>query len=129
MKDSFLVNEFTKNQFSFLHNTAYELTSQKELLWSSNNLCEMTVNVVEMLLSFDELFDMQYISFLLLKRIFFNFPKFVIFIEDLLVKVLFNLCHYKDKVKIYLYRMKRIILMKTKHLWSTCWKVKRSMIL
>lgn len=99
LKDSNLINEYTKNQLSFLHNTGYELTSQKELLLSYNQICEMTVKLVEILLIFEEFFDIQYISFLLLKRIYSMFPKFIIFIEELLVKVLFNLCHFKFQVK------------------------------
>ena len=101
IKDFYLINEYTKNQLSFLHNSGYKLTSQKDLLLSYEGICEITVNLVEILLTFEEFFDIQYIIFLLLKRIYFNFPKFIVFIEDYLVKVLFNLCHFTDKVNIY----------------------------
>lgn len=98
LRDSVLVTEHTKNQLSFLDKIAFELTSQKDLLLSCEKICEITMRILEVIVSFKEYFDMQFISFLLLKRIFFNFPKFHLFIEDSLVKVLVNLLHFKDKV-------------------------------
>jgi hypothetical protein len=119
-KDSTLITQFTTNQLSGFQGATYELTTQKELLLKYEKICEIVVRLVEALLTFEEFFDIQYISFLLLKRVYFNFPKFEIFVEDSLVKVLFNLCHFKDKVAIPLYRIQMIIYMKQSHLLITC---------
>jgi len=57
-------------------------------------ICLLILNA---LIIYDKLFDLQYVCFLLLKKLYFLFPEYRKNIEDLITKNLINLCIYKKK--------------------------------
>ena len=97
-KDSTLIDETIKEELSFLHETVYELTTQKELLSNCENIYQICKMIVETLSIYENSFELQYISYLILKRIYFTFPQFRKNIDDNLSMILTNLCLFKDQV-------------------------------
>ena len=65
------------------------------------NLCQIIINFVEKFKNATNLIELQYIQFVLLKRIYFYyFHKFEKEISPLFVQILINLCLFKDNEKI-----------------------------
>ena len=82
---------------SFLNNCLFELTDQKDILIKSENIIPICLLILNALIIYDKLFDLQYVCFLLLKKLYFLFPEYRKNIEDLITKNLINLCIYKKK--------------------------------
>ena len=85
------------NDLSFLNNCLFELTDQKDILIKSEKIIPICLLILNALIVYDKLFDLQYVCFLLLKKIYFLFPQYRKNIEDLITKNLINLCIYKKK--------------------------------
>jgi hypothetical protein len=95
-----LVDESTKYHISFLQNTIYELTTQKETLIKCENIfviCNLIVNTLSI---YDSIFDLQFVCYIILKRVYFTFPQFRKNIEDALAVTLINLCMFKDPFEV-----------------------------
>jgi Fe-S-cluster containining protein len=78
----------------FLNGTSFELTNQKDLLFKSENLFSICYLVINALCIYESIFDLQYVCYLLLKKIYLVFPQFRDNIEDLIVYVLINICSF-----------------------------------
>ena len=98
--NSTLVDETCKDELSFLHDTVYELTNQKDLLSNCENIYQLCKMIVDTLSIYEGSFELQYISYLILKRIYFTFPQFRRNIDDSLAMILTNLCLFKDQVRL-----------------------------
>lgn len=79
----------------FLKGKSYELTNQKDLLFKSENLFSICYMIINALCIYEDIFDLQFVSYLLLKKIYFIFPQFRDNIEDLIAYVLVNICCFK----------------------------------
>ena len=65
------------------------------------NLCKVIIKFIEKFKNISNLLEFQYIQFILLKRMYFNyFEKFEEKIVPLFVQILINLCLFKDNDKI-----------------------------
>lgn len=93
-----LVDETTKEYASFLHNTVYELTTQKELLNKCENIIQICNLILNTLSIYENIFDLQFVCYIILKRIYFTFPQFRKNFEDVMVLNLCNLCEMKESV-------------------------------
>jgi hypothetical protein len=85
-----VLNDYSS--FMFLNNALCELTTQKELLLKCEyifSLCQLLLNK---LITYKDIFKLQYICYYLCKKIYFNFPQFQPQIEDTLCTVLTNIC-------------------------------------
>ena len=85
-----VLNDYSS--FMFLNNALCELTTQKELLLKCEyifSLCQLLLNK---LITYKDIFKLQYICYFLCKKIYFNFPQFQPQIEDTLCTVLTNIC-------------------------------------
>ena len=92
-----LIDETLKENASFLHNVVYELTSQKEIITKCENIyniCNLIINTTSI---YENVFDLQFVCYIILKRIYFTFPQFRKNIEDTLAINLINLCSFKDQ--------------------------------
>ena len=85
------------NDLSFLNNCLFELTEQKDILIKSEKIIPICLLILNALIIYDKLFDLQYVCFLLLKKLYFLFQKNRKNIEDLIIKNLINLCIYQKK--------------------------------
>ena len=84
------------SSFMFLNNTLFELTTQKELLLKCENifsLCQLLLNTLSI---YDSILKLQYICYLICKKIYFFFPQFANQIEETICLVLINLCQFKN---------------------------------
>jgi hypothetical protein len=95
--DDQLIDETNKNDISFLHNTVYELTTQKELLTKCENIYKICIMAVNFLSINENMFDLQFISFIILKRLYFTFPHHRETMEDNLAMILVNLVLFKQQ--------------------------------
>lgn len=90
--------EIKENECSymqFLQDKLYELTSQKEALIKCENIVSICNLIVNTLSIYETIFDLQFLCYLILKKIFFTFPKHRKQIEDLIAMTLVNLCMFK----------------------------------
>lgn len=95
-----IVDESTKYHVSFLHNTTYELTTQKEILTKCENIFQICNLIVNTLSIYDSIFDLQFVCYIILKRVYFTFPQFRKNIEDSIAATLINLCLFKDAFEV-----------------------------
>lgn len=95
-----LIDETLKENAGFLHNVVYELTSQKEILTKCENIyniCNLILNTISI---YENFFDLQFVCYIILKRIYFTFPQFRKNIEDTLAMNLINICNFKNEYEI-----------------------------
>jgi len=90
------IDETDKDDISFLHNAVYELTTQKDLLVKCESIYKICNMVVDLLSINESKFDLQFICFVILKRLYFIFPKHRESIEDSLAMILVNLVLFKE---------------------------------
>jgi hypothetical protein len=95
-----LVDETSKYEISFLHNTIYELTTQKEILMKCENIFQICNLILNTLSIYENIFDLQFVNYIILKRIYFTFPQFKRNIEDLLAVTLVNLCSFTGQFEV-----------------------------
>ena len=81
-------------ELEFLHNKPYELTFQKEILELNEKIIEVCLLYINTLIKFEKIFPLQYICYLILRRIYFNFPSYKPEIGENIVLVLSNLCKF-----------------------------------
>ncbi len=93
-----LLEEQNKDQISFLHDAVFELTNQKELLVNCENIINICTLIINTLTMYESMFNLLYVSYLIMKRIYFTFPQFRRHIEDSLAMVLADICQFKEPV-------------------------------
>ena len=81
-------------ELDFLNNRTYELTFQKEILELNKNIIEICLIYINTIIKFEKIFQLQNICYLLLRRIYFNFPNYKKEIEQNLLLVLTNLANF-----------------------------------
>ena len=81
-------------ELEFLHNKPYELTFQKEILELNEKIIEVCLLYINTVIKFEKIFPLQYICYLILRRIYFNFPSYKPEIGENIVLVLSNLCKF-----------------------------------
>ena len=93
------VNNYSNdiNQLSFLNEVLFEETNQKEIMLKYENIFPISLLVLNTLIIYENEFDLQFICFLILRRIYFIFPQFRKETEDLLASSLINLCKFQSK--------------------------------
>jgi hypothetical protein len=91
-----LLDESNKDLLSFLHESVYELTLQKDLLLKCENIFKICSLVVSVLSINENMYDLQYISYIILRRIYYIFPQYRSNIEDTLAMVVVNLALFKE---------------------------------
>ena len=86
------------NNLKFLEGKYYSIDEQKNILLNYNNIFYLCVEVVNCIKIYETSFKCQYISFTILKRLYFVFPKFRNEIQDLITTILVNLVSFKSEV-------------------------------
>ena len=85
------------NNFNFLEKKNFELTFQKELLELNEQIVEICLLYVDLIIQYNRIFPLQYISYLILRRIYFIFPKYISNIGDKIIKALSNLSKFQGQ--------------------------------
>ena len=97
LEDKVVKNEELNENFNFLEKKLFELTFQKEILELNEQIVEICLLYVELIIQYDKIFPLQYISYLILKRIYFIFPKYIPQISDKIVQALTNLSKFQGQ--------------------------------
>ena len=97
LEDKVVKNEELNENFNFLEKKLFELTFQKEILELNEQIVEICLLYVELIIQYDKIFPLQYISYLILKRIYFIFPKYISQISDKIVQALTNLSKFQGQ--------------------------------
>ena len=97
LEDKVIKDEELNENFSFLEKKLYELTFQKEILELNEQIVEICLLYVELIIQYDKIFPLQYISYLILRRIYFIFPKYIPQIGDKIIQTLTNLSKFQGQ--------------------------------
>ena len=81
-------------ELEFLKNKQYELTFQKQILELNEKIIEVCLLYINTVIKFEKIFALQYICYLILRRIYFNFPSYKPEICENIILVLSNLCKF-----------------------------------
>ncbi|MCQ2819255.1 MAG: hypothetical protein MJ252_18485 [archaeon] len=93
-KEDIKINNY--ENLSFLDEVTFELTEQKDVLLKCENIFSICQLIINTLSIYEKNFDLQYICYLILKKIYFIFPQFREKIEDLLALILTNICLFSN---------------------------------
>ena len=97
LEDKVVEMEDLNENFSFLEKKDFELTFQKELLELNEQIVEICLLYVDRIIQYNRIFPLQYISYLILRRIYFIFPKYINNIGDKIIKALSNLAKFQGQ--------------------------------
>ena len=97
LEDKIIKNEELNENFNFLEKKNFELTFQKEILELNEQIVEICLLYVELIIQYNKIFPLQYISYLILRRIYFTFPKYIPNIGDKIVQALTNLSKFQGQ--------------------------------
>ena len=82
----------------FLDKVLYELDDVKNILLNHTTIFTLSISILNCLILFEESFKSQFACFLMLKRLYFIFPKYRNELEDLICSSLINLLSFNDEV-------------------------------
>ena len=83
---------------NFLCDKKFELDDDgKNFLLNYSNIFSISSTLISYLMIYESSFDCQYISYLIIKRLYFIFPQFRDKIEDLLPIILTNIISFKNE--------------------------------
>ena len=97
LDDKVITMEDLTKDFNFLEKKKFELTFQKELLELNEQIVEICLLYVDLIIQYDKIFPLQYISYLILRRIYFIFPQYIKSIKDKIIKALSNLSKFQGQ--------------------------------
>ena len=97
LEDKKVEMEDLNENFNFLEKKNFELTFQKELLELNEQIVEICLLYVDLIIQYNRIFPLQYISYLILRRIYFIFPKYINNIGDKIIKSLSNLSKFQGQ--------------------------------
>jgi hypothetical protein len=83
--------------FEFLKDKLYQLTFQKEILDLNDKIVEVCLLYIQCVIKYDKLFNIQFNCYLLLRRIYFNFPQFRNEIGDYIITSITNLAKFQGQ--------------------------------
>ena len=81
-----------------LNQAVYELDEDKNILLSHTSICNLAIIILNCLISFDSSFKAQFVCFLMLKRLYFIFPKYRNDLCDLITNTMINIIKFDEKI-------------------------------
>ena len=81
-----------------LNQAIYELDEDKNILLNHTSIYNLAISILNCLVSFDNSFKAQFVCFLILKRLYFIFPKYRNDLCDLIVNTLINIIKFDEKI-------------------------------
>ena len=94
--NDYLLNTI-KDFYILLPYKNYEFYFEKDINYLIEKIIEISITFVSMVIKFNEDFDIQYISYLILKKIYFSFPNYRNEIREYIPNVLNNLCQTHEQ--------------------------------
>ena len=101
LNENLYVTQYHGKEFhnlKFLEKTLYELGEVKNILLKYPKIFSLCVSFLNCLILFEESFKSQYACFLMLKRLYFIFPKKRNELEDLITTALINLLFFNEEL-------------------------------
>ena len=86
------------HNMKIINQTLYELDSVKKILLKHTTIFSLTTSLLNCLIIFQESFKAQFACFLMLKRLYFIFPKYINEISDLIVTNIINIISFDEKI-------------------------------
>ena len=80
---------------NFICGKKFELDEQKSLLLNYPNIFSISSTLISYLMIYESSFECQYVSYLIIKKLYFIFPQYRDKLEDLLPIILINLLSFK----------------------------------
>ena len=81
-----------------LNQAVYELDEDKNILLNHTNICNLAIIILNCLISFESSFKAQFVCFLMLKRLYFIFPKYRNDLCDLITNTMINIIKFDEKI-------------------------------
>ena len=81
-----------------LNQAIYELDEDKNILLNHTSICSLAIIILNCLISFDNSFKAQFVCFLMLKRLYFIFPKYRSDLCDLIINTMINIIKFDEKI-------------------------------
>ncbi len=81
-----------------LNQAVYELDEDKNILLNHTNICNLAIIILNCLISFESSFKAQFVCFLMLKRLYFIFPKYRNDLCDLITNTMINIIKFDEKL-------------------------------
>ena len=101
LTENFYVTKFHGKEYhnmKFLDKTLYELDEMKNILSKYTSIFTLCVSILNCLILFQDSFKSQFACFLMLKRLYFIFPKYRKELEDLITTCLINLVSFDEEI-------------------------------
>ena len=86
------------HNMKIINQTLYELDSVKKILLKHTTIFSLTTSLLNCLILFQESFKAQFACFLMLKRLYLIFPKYINEISDLIVTNIINIFSFDEKI-------------------------------
>ena len=101
LSENLYVTKFHGREYQnmkFLDKVLYELDDVKNILLSHTTIFTLSISILNCLILFEESFKSQFACFLILKRLYFIFPKYRNELNDLICTTLTNLLSFNEEV-------------------------------
>ena len=101
LSENLYVTKFHGREYQnmkFLDKVLYELDDVKNILLSHTTIFTLSISILNCLILFEESFKSQFACFLILKRLYFIFPKYRNELNDLICTNLTNLLSFNEEV-------------------------------
>ena len=93
-------------QFNVIEGEKYYIDYDEEIDQMREKICELIIKYLEKNKSISNIFEFQYLLYILIKRIYFIYDKYKEKVEPILSEIMINLCFYKvdiiEEVKIFI---------------------------
>ena len=99
--DNLYVTKFHGKEYrnmKIINDTLYELDSVKNILLKHTAIFSLAISLLNCLILFQESFKAQFACFLILKRLYFIFPKYINEIRDLIITNIINIISFDEKI-------------------------------
>ena len=99
--DNLYVTKFHGKEYhnmKIINDTLYELDSVKKILLKHTAIVSLSKPLLECLILFQDSFKAQFACFLILKRLYFIFPKYIDEISDLIITNIINIVSFDEKI-------------------------------
>ena len=101
LSENLYVTKFHGKEYhnmKFLDEAIYELDDLKTALLNHTTIFSLCLTMIKCLIFFEKSFKSQFVCFLMLKRLYFIFPKYKNELEELIPNALINLISFDDEV-------------------------------
>lgn len=101
LSENLYVTKFRGREYQnmkFLDNALYELDKSKKILSKYTTIVTLCISILDCIILFEQSFKSQFACFLMLKRLYFIFPKYRNELEDKICMALTNLISFDDEV-------------------------------